>query len=1035
VTYLQRTANALIAALLVSLAELFVLLLLFRSQLVGAWELRRAVFSLAPLAWLLSLPVTLLGLGLLALVWHAAHAARARSAAALMMFLAGAGATYSVTFGRHFKALWLRLSLMTVVACCVGAAAFFLAPKLSRWARQFPSMTALGAALLIALLQLANVFLFRRLYPGFHLSLTLACWMIAPAISLLWAPPTPAPRAPNRTSNLLALVPICIPLILLPFTPYLARRLAHAENLRFIFSEHSPSLRYAVELATKLAPSTNDSNLPLVRSADGTTQQFLDFSGKDILLITVDALRADHLSSFGYPRKTTPEIDKLVENGTSFTHTYCATPHTSYSISSIMTGKYMRPLLLQNTGNDSDTLAKLLRTYSYRTAAFYPPAVFFIDRERFETFDKSGFDFEYRRVEFVPAHQRVTEIKTYLDTLRPEHRTMLWVHLFEPHEPYEAHPEYAFGTQDMDRYDSEIAATDAAIGSIVREFRKQRPNSVIILSADHGEEFSEHGGRYHGSSVYEEQVRVPLIFNAPGTIPHQKVTQPVQTIDILPTILAGLAIPRPARVRGKDLGRWMVQSQPTTKDLGFAFAETDESTMLAEGNFRLVCVRRAGACQLFDVQADPGETKNVSAMHMDTFNRLRQRLKQVESAHGKFELAGLRAEGRAWPEPIRRGISGDGDAAIDIAALLDDADVNFRRKAAELLFELKRSETAPALRLALRRDEDEAVKRWTSLALTRLGEGTGKSLELIKDKDIAWRRLAALAFAETGDKRGESILVAWFRAGHLDFERNSQIVRAMGKIKSKQAVYPLTKRLDDIRLRPIIAETLGEIGEEAARPALLKQFEQERYHPIRQILGATMVKLGAGAELAPSIIRFLGVPDPMPNALELAEKGEFVEFIGGPNEKGQRAIHKLASRTIAMPIFVPKRKARGKGIRLVIRARSHRELGAVIKVGVPVPVQFTGKVEDLPPAELDPRTATDIAVPKSEQYHQYMITFPESLKIKAGHHFILAIHRGTDVEISSLAVVPLQSDFEPPKPKPGKSNDKSNLPGHMKDLV
>ncbi len=129
----------------------------------------------------------------------------------------------------------------------------------------------------------------------------------------------------------------------------------------------------------------------------------LDLRDRDFLLISIDALRADHLGSYGYARPTTPHLDALSNDAVVFEHAYAPSPHTSYSVTSLMTGKYMRPLLLQGIAQDSDTWAGLLRTYGYRTAAFYPPAVFFIDPDRFQTFRDSFLGFEYRWVEFAEA--------------------------------------------------------------------------------------------------------------------------------------------------------------------------------------------------------------------------------------------------------------------------------------------------------------------------------------------------------------------------------------------------------------------------------------------------------------------------------------------------------------------------------------------------------------------------------------------------------------------------------------------------------
>jgi hypothetical protein len=181
-----------------------------------------------------------------------------------------------------------------------------------------------------------------------------------------------------------------------------------------------------------------------------------------------------------------------------------------------MTGKYMRPLIAMGLGADSDTWAGLLRRYGYRTAAFYPPAVFFIDGDHFEAMRARGLDFEYRKEEFATPELRTRQVSEYLATAPHDKPMFLWVHFFEPHEPYVAHPEHPFGTSDIDRYDSEIATADDAIGAIVREVQSARPGAIVIATADHGEEFGEHGGRYHGTTVFEEQVRVPLLSASPA---------------------------------------------------------------------------------------------------------------------------------------------------------------------------------------------------------------------------------------------------------------------------------------------------------------------------------------------------------------------------------------------------------------------------------------------------------------------------------------------------------------------------------------
>src|SRR5262249_23324822 len=139
--------------------------------------------------------------------------------------------------------------------------------------------------------------------------------------------------------------------------------------------------------------------------------------------------------------------------------------------------------------------------------------------------------------------------------------------------------------------------------------RARLPGAVVIVTADHGEEFREHGGRYHGTTVYEEQVRVPLVVSAPGLFAHHHAPAPLQLIDLLPPVLSGLDMPRPARLRGNDLGRMLAGAPLSAEETtGFAFAEVDTHTLLARGSLRLVCARRIGACALYDLAKDPGQT-------------------------------------------------------------------------------------------------------------------------------------------------------------------------------------------------------------------------------------------------------------------------------------------------------------------------------------------------------------------------------------------------------------------------------------------
>jgi arylsulfatase A-like enzyme len=1016
---LVSLADTLTASLLLVGTESVAVGLLYRHHFVDGLELRTGIFHGTVIAFALAAPIAVLGLGVRVVLSRAASK-KARLALASAAALAMGVEALLVTTGRHFHSIPLRAGFVGVLAAAAGLLVYRLAPALALRVKRQPTQVGLGAIALAVVAALVNALVLPRLYPAFHGGLAIWTVLMAPFAALVVQSEQ---RTPTKGVWLYVLTMGALPVVTaVAVVPWSIRSLAPLENTRFVMSEHAPTVGYAMHYAAAETPAdhaTETTPKPIDESAA------FSLEGRDIVLISVDALRADHVGAYGYARPTTRHLDALAKEGVRFEHAYAATPHTSYSVTSMMTGKYMRPLLLQGSDGPHDTFAKLLRVYGYRTAAFYPPAVFFIDPERFAPFRESGLDFEYRRVEFLPAEQRGAQVAKYLDRVKPTRRVFLWAHLFEPHEPYEKHetdpPSASFGERDLDRYDDEIVAADRGIGRIVEEVRKRRPEAAFIITADHGEEFGEHGGRFHGTTVYEEQVRVPLIIVAPGILAPHVVKEPVQTVDLLPTVLASLRIPRPARVRGHNIGALAAGKIDETKAsgdtaLGFAFAETEDFTLLAQGDYRLVCARRAGACQLFDLPQDPGETKDASPGNGERRRVLRQLLRDTEAQHGRFEVAGLRAEGKAFPDALRRGIAGDGDAAIDIAALLEDADLSFRRKASELLFELARKETAPALRLALTRDEDEQVRRWCALALTRLGEGAGKTLELAEDKDISWRRLASLALAENDDGRGADVLVAWLSGGGVSFERSRQIVAALGKIKAKTAIGALTKCLADVRLRGLCIDSLIAIGDSAGRPPLLDAFASERRLPLRVSLGNGLLKLGAGAEMAPPLARFLGTPDALPGGLAIAARGKFLQSIGGPDDKELAALRRPGIHTLHL--LVP-RGGNGRGGRLLVRGRSRTDSGVVVRFGKLAVADLARGPQGggAAPAFL-PGTAVEVTLPQQSEAAEFAVDTPDSWNVAAAQTMALTVSVPDAAELEAVAVVPLADELPAPPKEP-----------------
>jgi arylsulfatase A-like enzyme len=818
----------------------------WRAHFVGAWEMGSARHHASPIAIAVALPTAI------ALVGIARLARGGRPAAvAFVGALGGVALAFGVSTGRRMASLFVRAPFVVTVTVAAAGLTWALAHQLPRARRS--RTVALGTLAVVAT-WLADAFVLPRLYPAFHTALFFVMLTGASAWALLFR------------GTAVAWVGLVIGTASVGWAPWAAARMAGHDNVRMVLLEHAPILGRAVRVAARIAPppalEEDETATTTLAGLSASRARALDFRGRDIVVVTIDALRADHVSAYGYGRKTTPNIDMLAARGARFEHAYCPTPHTSYSVASMMTGKYMKPLLAMGKEDDSETWATQLRRYGYRTAAFYPPAVFFIDEHRFTRMRDEHLGFEYAKEEFAKPALRRAQIEEYLASAPADKPLFLWAHLFEPHEPYEMHPEHAFsGEPRVDAYDSEIAAADALVGDIHRLVEARRPGAVFVVSADHGEEHGDHGGHYHGTTVYEEQVRVPLVVSGPGIDP-RVIAGPVQTIDLLPTTLAALDVPLPPRIRGRDLGPVLAGTEQNGQ--GLAFAETDDWTLLARGNDRLVCARKIASCTLFDVGRDPGERVGVSD-RPERVAELRKLTAAIQRETGKLEANDM-------PEALRRGLQGDRDAAEDVAPLLDDARVEIRRAAAQCAFHLRAPEMVPALKRALERDDDARVRRWSGLALLRLGEAPeALGIAALTDDREEERVAAALALAERGDGRGEAELVArWGRAAGTELAEAREMLAAFAKLRSRSAVPGLIKALPDVRLRPFIVEALGEIGDTRAKPALLKLWNDEPYVHLRGLEGQALVKLGARFELLPALVRYAGAGEPFPEAIRIA---------------------------------------------------------------------------------------------------------------------------------------------------------------------
>jgi HEAT repeat protein len=557
---------------------------------------------------------------------------------------------------------------------------------------------------------------------------------------------------------------------------------------------------------------------------------------RDIVLVTVDALRADRLGAWGYRRGITPNLDRLAAESIVFTRAYCQIPHTSFSIATLLTGQYVRTRATLGLPTRVETIAEVLRRFGYKTAGFFPPAVFFIDHDRFREFEESRYGVDYVKYEYLDGPGRTDQVLAFLAAQQAP-RLFLWAHYFEPHEPYSRQPGFDFGASASDRYDGEVAATDREIGRLLAAVDRLRPGAIVAVTADHGEEFGDHGGHYHGTTLFDEQARVPLLLRVPG-VPARRVDGPVGIVDLCPTLLSLVDVPPPAAMTGTDLGPWIAGADP--ERLPAAFSEVLSRKMAARGHDKLIVDYSTRVAELYDLRADPGERRNLA----DTDPR------RVAELRGEIDrrlavIAGL--DPRAAHEAaLARARAGDPAALPDVLEALRDGDVEARREAAGLLFAV----AAEPARVDLERyldDADPEVAHRVALAAARLGvpRAVERARRLLERPDLpaAMRRQAALALAERGLLDGFDVLLSTAAAAERFEDRQAATV-ALGSLHDRRATPTLIKLLLDVRLRRFAVGALGELHDARALAPLLDLCEHDRFISVREAAARALGDIG-----------------------------------------------------------------------------------------------------------------------------------------------------------------------------------------------
>ena len=402
----------------------------------------------------------------------------------------------------------------------------------------------------------------------------------------------------------------------------------------------------------------------------------------NLILVSIDTLRADHLDSYGYQRATSPAISRLAVEGILFEQAFSQSPKTATSHMSLLTGVYPPAHRVANwnerrvrrLSDDIPTLATLLSRSGYRTQAHTGGG----NVSARLGFDQ-GFDhyLEHRGARDVFAGARQALDRFVLeDGAGPKTPFFLFVHTFEVHDPYLPPAEYArefvdpsysgeivgsreelerlvagegywanhkeywkrvnredpADTQHLeDLYDGGILFTDSQFGSLMEHLRSLDldAETIVVVLSDHGEEFLEHGGFLH-NSVFQEILHVPLILRIPGDLglpSSRRIQSVVQLVDVVPTLLEVMGLPAPEHLQGESLLPLIGGQEAPARPVFSQWLAGGRIVALRDGDWKYIRIKRQE--QLFDLSEDPQELVDLLSMRPDVTARLQDEVDEI----------------------------------------------------------------------------------------------------------------------------------------------------------------------------------------------------------------------------------------------------------------------------------------------------------------------------------------------------------------------------------------------------------------------
>jgi len=374
----------------------------------------------------------------------------------------------------------------------------------------------------------------------------------------------------------------------------------------------------------------------------------------NVLLITLDTTRADHLSCYHPGKAKTPHLDALAARGVRFAHATAQVPLTLPSHACIMTGAYPPVHGLRDMGGfvlnpSHPTIASLAHAAGSATAAFVGSravARLFGLSQGFDTYDDDmGPQTEEGKLPGVFAERRATVVTDRaLDWLKQngQRKFFLWAHYYDPHAPYDP-PEPYKRQYAKSPYDGEIAYMDEQVGRLLDGLDQMglASRTLIIAMADHGESLGEHGEAAHGIFLYDATLHIPLMIAGPDVPQGKVIEDQVRSIDIHPTVMEFLHLAPSPEAQGVSL--WPLLGQGTHVRSGYSYGETlyprtymgwSELRAMRTDGWKYILAPHP---ELYDLRRDPGELKNLIAQHPVDADQFQKLVWKIAGTQGKAE--------------------------------------------------------------------------------------------------------------------------------------------------------------------------------------------------------------------------------------------------------------------------------------------------------------------------------------------------------------------------------------------------------------